>query len=117
MATATTDPARLPPALRLPKVVQAVLFATALQYRIAPSLSRHFGGPFTVNFPLFGQAVVISDPILVKDVFSTSTDLIERPTGRGILGRHSVPGRRSALPATNSSRAASWWSRRFTGSG
>ena len=30
MATATTEPVRLPPALRLPKMVQAVLFLTAL---------------------------------------------------------------------------------------
>ena len=37
MATATTDPVRLPPALRLPKMVQAVLFLTALQYRWRPA--------------------------------------------------------------------------------
>ncbi|WP_307728190.1 cytochrome P450 [Candidatus Mycobacterium methanotrophicum] len=41
---------------------------------------------FTVNLSLFGQAVVISDPVLVKDLFTASVDLIERPTGAGHLG-------------------------------
>jgi cytochrome P450 len=90
MATATTEPVRLPPALRLPKMVQAVLFLTALQYRVAPSLSRHYGGPFTINLPVFGKTIVVHDRDLVKDVFSTSFDLIERPTK--ILGQAFGPG-------------------------
>ncbi|BBX45794.1 cytochrome P450 [Mycobacterium cookii] len=90
MATATTEPVRLPPALRLPKMVQAVLFLTALQYRVAPRLSRHYGGPFTINLPVFGKTVVIHDRDLVKDVFSTSFDLIERPTK--VLGQAFGPG-------------------------
>ena len=44
-----------------------------------------------VNLPFFGQTVVISDPILVKDIFSTSDDLIERPT-RAVLGPVFGPG-------------------------
>ena len=55
-------------------------------------LGRRYGSEFTVNLALFGQAVVISDPILVKDVFSASTDLIERPTGAGHLGEAFGPG-------------------------
>jgi cytochrome P450 len=90
MATATTDPVRLPPALRLPRIAQGVLFTTALQYRVVPSLSRHFGGPFTVNLPVFGRTVVIHDRELVRDVFSTSFDLIERPTK--VLGQAFGPG-------------------------
>jgi hypothetical protein len=45
MATATTDPVRLPPALRLPKLVTSVIFLTSLQYSVAPWLSRHYCGP------------------------------------------------------------------------
>jgi cytochrome P450 len=90
MATATTEPVRLPPALRLPRVVQAVLFLTALQYRVAPSLSRHYGGPFTINLPVFGKTIVIHDRDLAKDVYSTSFDLIERPTK--VLGQAFGPG-------------------------
>ncbi len=56
------------------------------------ALGRRYGSAFTVNLALFGQAVVISDPILVKDVFSASSDLIERPTGAGHLGEAFGPG-------------------------
>ena len=116
MATATTEPVRLPPGPRIPKTVQGIAFLAATHGMFA-ALGRRYGSAFTVNLAIFGQAVVISDPILVKDVFSASSDLIERPTGRGISARRSAPGRRSALPATNFSRAANWCSRRFTGSG
>lgn len=90
MATATTDPVRLPPALRLPKFITSVLFLTSLQYSVAPRLSRHYGGPFTINLPIFGKTVVIHDRDIVKDVYSTSFDLIERPTK--ILGQAFGPG-------------------------
>jgi cytochrome P450 len=56
------------------------------------ALGRRYGSVFTVNLALFGKAVVISDPILVKDVFSSSSDLIERPTGAGHLGEAFGPG-------------------------
>jgi cytochrome P450 len=90
MATATTEPVRLPPGPRVPKIVQGVVFVTPLQYRVAPGLSRHYGGPFTINLPVFGKTVVIHDRDLVKDVFSTSFDLIERPTK--VLGQAFGPG-------------------------
>ena len=91
MATETTEAVRLPPGPRIPKTVQGIAFLSVthgLFVRLAP----RYGRTFTVNFPLFGQEVVISDPILVKDVFSTSTDLIERPTGAGHLGEAFGPG-------------------------
>jgi cytochrome P450 len=90
MATATTEPVRLPPALRLPKIVQGVMFLTALQYRVAPALSRHYGGPFTIKLPIFGKTVVVHDAALAKDVYSSSFDLIERPTK--VLGQAFGPG-------------------------
>src|ERR1700721_4001455 len=90
MATATTDPVRLPPALPLPKLVQSVLFLTSLQYSAAPPLTRYYGGPFTINLPIFGKTVVIHDREIVKDVYSTSFDLIERPTK--VLGQAFGPG-------------------------
>ncbi len=90
MATATTEPVRLPPVLHIPKIVQGIVFVTPLQYRVAPGLSRHYGGPFTINLPVFGRTVVVSDPVLVKDVYSSSFDLIERPTK--VLGQAFGPG-------------------------
>jgi cytochrome P450 len=78
MATATTEPVRLPPGPRVPTIVQGVTFLTARQ-RVVAALSRRYGGAFTVNFPIFGQTVVVGDPILVKDLFSTGIDLLGRP--------------------------------------
>src|SRR3954454_3388681 len=88
MATATIEPVRLPPGPRVPKMVQGIAFLTAL-CEVVPALSRRYGDTFTINLPALGKMVVISDPILVKDVFSTSSDLIERPTN---LGRVFGPG-------------------------
>jgi hypothetical protein len=58
------------------------------------ALARRYGGSaISVNLPGAGHVVVISDPVLAKDVFSTSTDLIERPTwGSGTLGDAFGPG-------------------------
>jgi hypothetical protein len=58
-------------------------------------MSRRYGSAFTINLPVFGKTVVISDPVLVKDVFSTSDDLIERPTK--ILGQAFGPGSTHSL--------------------
>jgi cytochrome P450 len=96
MPVATTDPVRLPPRLPIPKVVQGTGFAIASYrmfgalYRVVRALSRHYGGPFTINLPVFGEIVVVGDHALVKDVFSSSFDLIERPTT--ILGQTFGPG-------------------------
>jgi cytochrome P450 len=91
MATETTEAVRLPPGPRIPKTVQGIVFLAATHEMFA-ALGRRYGNPFTVNLPILGQAVVISDPILVKDVFSTSSDLIERPTGAQHLGKTFGPG-------------------------
>jgi cytochrome P450 len=91
MARETTEAVRVPPGPRIPKTVQGIAFLSVTHGMFA-ALARRYGSAFTVNLPLFGRAVVISDPILVKDVFSTSTDLIERPTGAGHLGEAFGPG-------------------------
>ena len=58
------------------------------------ALARRYGSSvISVNLPGIGHAVVISDPALAKDLFNTSTDLIERPTsGAGVLGDAFGPG-------------------------
>ena len=55
-----------------------------------PVLGRRYGGTFTINLPFFGKTVFISDALLVKGIFSTSDDLIERPTN--VLGPVFGPG-------------------------
>jgi cytochrome P450 len=90
MATETAEAVRLPPGPGIAKIVQGIVLLTALQYRVFPGLSRRYGSTFTINLPVFGKTVVVSDPVLVKEVFSTSDDLIERPTK--ILGQAFGPG-------------------------
>ncbi|TPG32269.1 cytochrome P450 [Mycolicibacterium hodleri] len=92
MATETTDPVRLPPGPRIPKLVQGVAVLTA-RYGAVSALGRRYGKTFTLNLPVFGRTVVISDPVLVKDLFSTSRGLIGRPRnnlGGDVLGPGSI---------------------------
>jgi cytochrome P450 len=90
MAAMTTEPVRLPPGPRLPKTVQGIAFLTALCGVVA-ALGRRYGSAFTINLPFFGRTLVISDPTLVKDLFTTSSDLIERPTNLGeVFGPGSI---------------------------
>ncbi len=91
MAVATTEPVRLPPRLRLPKLIQGIGFGPA-KHQMFGALYRRWGTPFTVNLPLLGQTVVVSDPALLKDLFTTSFDLIERPVDILSLGDIFGPG-------------------------
>jgi cytochrome P450 len=91
MAVATTEPVRLPPRLRLPKLIQGIGFGPA-KHQMFGALYRRWGTPFTVNLPLLGQTVVLSDPALLKDLFTTSFDLIERPVDILSLGDIFGPG-------------------------
>jgi cytochrome P450 len=93
MATATTEPVRLPPGLRIPKPLQAIAFLASNHGMFGAVGRRHGSGVIRVNLPGVGRAVVISDPVLIKDLFNTSTDLLERPTfGAGTLGDAFGPG-------------------------
>lgn len=92
MATATTDPVRLPPGPRVPKLIQGAAVLTA-RYGAVAALGRRYGPTFTLNIPVFGETVVISDPVLVKDLFSTHRDLVGRPRnnlGGDVLGPGSI---------------------------
>ncbi|HEX7323586.1 MAG TPA: cytochrome P450, partial [Mycobacterium sp.] len=56
------------------------------------ALYRRWGSPFAVNLPLLGKTVVVSDPALVKEVFSAGIDLVERPVDLFSLGDILGPG-------------------------
>lgn len=63
------------------------------RYGAIAALGRRYGASFTLDIPVFGKTVVISDPILVKDLFSTSRELIGRPQnnlGGDVLGPGSI---------------------------
>ena len=86
MAEVTTDPVRLPPALRLPRPAQGIAFLVA-RHRMVAALGKRYGNTFTVNLPIFGETVVVSDAALIKDLFTTGGDLVGRASNLGsVLG-------------------------------
>ncbi|OBF32103.1 cytochrome P450 [Mycobacterium sp. ACS1612] len=88
MAVATTDPVRLPPAPRIPKLLQGVGFVAARERSVA-ALANRYGSAFTLRLPILGETVVVSDPALIRDLFTTNTDLMRRA---GVLGEMFGPG-------------------------
>lgn len=93
---ATTDPVRLPPGPRLPKLVVGVGFLAARHQALA-AIGRRYGSAFTVELPIFGNALVISDRALIKDLFTTNSDLVARASNLGqVLG----PGSTFSLDGT-----------------
>ncbi|MGX9788120.1 cytochrome P450 [Mycobacterium sp. MMS18-G62] len=88
MAEATTDPVRLPPAPRIPKILQGIGFVAAREKSVA-ALAKRYGSAFTLRLPIFGETVVVSDPTLIKELFTTNTDLVARA---GVLGEMFGPG-------------------------
>jgi cytochrome P450 len=90
MGEATTDQVRLPAGPSIPKAVMGVAFLTA-RHRAVAAIGRRYGSAFSVNLPIFGETVVISDPALIKDLFTTSSDLISRASNLGtVLGSGST---------------------------
>jgi cytochrome P450 len=84
MAQATTDPVRLPPAPRIPKIVAGIAFVGA-RGKMVGALAKRYGSAFTLDLPIFGNAVVISDPVTIKDLFTSSTDLLGRASNLGVI--------------------------------
>jgi cytochrome P450 len=81
---ATTDPVRLPPRVPVPKSVLGLGFLAA-RHKVVAALSSRYGSTFTVNLPIFGETVVVSDPTLVKELFTTSSDLIGKESNLGAV--------------------------------
>ena len=53
-------------------------------------LRERYGSAFTVDVPILGKAVVISDPAEVKQLFTTSPEIADNlhlNLGRGLRGR------------------------------
>jgi cytochrome P450 len=117
MATATSEPVRLPPQVGLPKIVQGVALVAAMCEVIAAA-GRRYGAAYTFNLPIWGSTVVISDPDLVKDLFSTSSELAERPTDLGevfgpgstfsLTGSEQLKRRKLVLPPFHGKRVMNY---------
>lgn len=81
----------LPPGPTAPRFVQGAYALTRPQ-RGMKRLRERYGDAFTVNVPIFGRAVVISDPAQIKQLFQAGTDVadnLERNLGR-VLGPGSL---------------------------
>src|SRR5205085_4676348 len=46
---------------------------------------KRYGSAFTLDLPIFGKAVVISEPATIKDLFTSSTDLAGRASNLGVI--------------------------------
>ncbi|RDH74338.1 cytochrome P450 [Mycolicibacterium moriokaense] len=89
--TPTTHRGKRPPTPRLPKIVQGVAFAAFRRKTMQYGTGR-FGRVFEINVPFFGRTVIVSDPALVRTVFTAPTeDLINvQPNLSRIFGPGSV---------------------------
>lgn len=86
MARATTEPVRLPPGPRTPAAIQGVRFVASRRVSLG-ALADRYGSAFTLNLPIFGRTVLISEPDLVKEIFTAGGDLVGRATNLGeVLG-------------------------------
>jgi len=83
MVSATTEPVRLPPGPRIPKLIQGITFLAKTHEMYAALARRYDSSVISVNLPGMGYSVVIGDAVLAKEVLNTSTDLLERATSGG----------------------------------
>jgi cytochrome P450 len=104
-AEVTVPEVRLPPAVKLPKLVQTfgVIVSNWIPAKLMlKRLARYYGEIFTLNLPFHGRSVIVGDPSLAKRVF------MSRPDELGIvhpnLGQMFGPGTVLALDGTEHRR-------------
>jgi cytochrome P450 len=92
---ATVPPAavNLPPAVRSPKLLQGIGFAASRRMMMR-RLSRRYGNVFTLRLPMWGRVIMVSDPQLAKQIFTTSPDELGniQPNLSRLFGSGSVFG-------------------------
>jgi cytochrome P450 family 138 len=86
--------AKLPPGPSLPRAIQGVL-AMADRSLALEILRRRYGSAFSVELPIFGHMVVLSDPSHIRQLFRTSPDVAD--TTDANLGRVMGPNSLFAL--------------------
>jgi cytochrome P450/pimeloyl-ACP methyl ester carboxylesterase len=90
-ADAPSEPeeSRLPPGPSTPAFLNAVAYVLAHGW-LGRVYQRRYGDAFTMKLPVFGTTVVISDPELVKTIYTTKPDVLY--AGGFPLGRALGPG-------------------------
>lgn len=95
VATVTSAAAtvRLPPAPRVSKLVQGLGFAVSRR-GMMQHLTRRYGDVFALRLPMYGRVVVVGDPQLAKQIFTTSPDELGniQPNLSRLFGSGSVFG-------------------------
>ena len=91
---ASTTVAHLPPGPPLPRAVQGVA-ALANRRMALKILRRRYGSAFSLDLPIFGQLVVISDPNHIRQLFRAAPDIAD--TTDVSLGRVLGPNSMFAL--------------------
>lgn len=83
----------LPPSPRIPRALEALAFVTNRR-RTVEWLTRNYGRAVTVRIPVFGDSVLIADPVLAKQVFTTNPEVLNniQPNLSRLLGPGSVFG-------------------------
>ena len=110
--------AKLPPGPPFPRAVQGAL-ALANRRIALQILRRVYGSAFTIDLPIFGQLVVISDPNDIRQLFKTAphiADTTETNLGR-VMGPNSMfaltgdrhrAQRKSLTPSFNGRRLSAY---------
>jgi cytochrome P450 len=84
----------LPPGPTTPRFIQGAYALTHSQRGMRRMRDR-YGDTFTIDVPIFGRALVISDPAEIKQLFMTGSDIVDNLDRN--LGRVLGPGSMFAL--------------------
>jgi cytochrome P450 len=81
----------LPPACRLPKLIQGIGFGFSRR-RMLHRLTRRHGKVFMLNVPVFGHVVTVTEPALARQIFTTSPEVLGniQPNLSRVFGTGSV---------------------------
>ncbi len=82
---------KLPPAPRIPKALQGAAFSISRRWT-ARQMARRYGDVFMLNVPIYGPIVVVANPQLAKQIFTTSPEMLGniKPNLSRLLGSGSV---------------------------
>jgi cytochrome P450 family 138 len=92
-AAPTPAAIKLPPAARMPRAIQGVAFSISRRW-VAQHMARRHGDVYMLTVPVYGRIVVVANPQLAKQVFTSSPDVLGniRPNLSRLLGSGSVFG-------------------------
>jgi cytochrome P450 family 138 len=83
----------LPPGPRIPKALQGLTFAL-FRRQFVHQMAHRYGDVFSCHVPIYGPIVVVANPQLAKQVFTTSPEILGniQPNLSRLLGSGSVFG-------------------------